>query len=243
MAKSPAKSKTAPAPAEAPAAAEAPAPAATEAAAEAPAEDVATEAAAGPTAFQEILDTARAMDAKFAPQHAKEDNQTFFKRVIRLLADINDAAWEALSLPAQEWYNEAADALTNNKAIPDCPGFTAAAPAEDAKPKRTGAQALMEHNAKRKAEKEAAIARGEAPPKQERKPAEPKEPRGDGVTMKIRLEVIADPAATLDTLNKRLIEKGSTDVKASTLATIRGDTLSVLEAIKRIHGWECPTKG
>lgn len=65
-----------------------------------------------------------------------EDRQDLLANVCEAIADLSDDKWEALSVEAQDWYNDAADAMNAKKDIPDFP----AAPEEEkaAAPSRRG---------------------------------------------------------------------------------------------------------
>lgn len=52
---------------------------------------------------------------------ATESEQDFKKRIVRAVSDLDDAEWEKLSEPAQNWFNEAADLLNQKKDLPDFP--------------------------------------------------------------------------------------------------------------------------
>lgn len=197
---------------------------------EQPAEEQA--AATELTVYDHLLDAAKAVKADFAPKHAKEQVQDFYKRMVLVLADMSDEIWASLPEEAQLWFNAATEAVNGNAEVAELPGFAEANPAPAAAAPKAGGKGntagLEAYRAKRAAEKAAGIA---PTPKA---PAAPKEPRQPSVTSYIRKEVCADPDADLATITKRLEEKGHKDIKASTLSTIRGDTLATLAALKEL---------
>lgn len=65
-----------------------------------------------------------------------EDNQDWYKRLVRGVADLSDADWESLPADAQDWYNQAADAANAKETIKDFPD---AEKAEAEAPRRRGA--------------------------------------------------------------------------------------------------------
>jgi hypothetical protein len=55
-----------------------------------------------------------------------EDEGVYAKRLVDAITELSDAAWGKLSPAAQKWFNEAVDAMNDNK---DIPAFEEAAPA------------------------------------------------------------------------------------------------------------------
>lgn len=87
---------------------------------------------------KELMDAAK-MDPKRG-----EDDATFLIRLQKAISEeIDEATWAGLSEKAQDWNNDAADAITAGKSIPPFPDETAAAPAP-APSRRRGATAEPE---------------------------------------------------------------------------------------------------
>ena len=63
----------------------------------------------------------------------------YLKKLVRAVANLADKDWDALSGPAQEHHNTAADAANAKKDIPNFPDYVA--PEEDEKPRRRRAAA------------------------------------------------------------------------------------------------------
>lgn len=68
-----------------------------------------------------------------------EDITKYQGRLIAAVGDLPDDAWNALGRPAQDWYNEAADALNDGKDIPAFPDAEDDAPPERTSRRRTAA--------------------------------------------------------------------------------------------------------
>ena len=73
--------------------------------------------------------------AKIAPKRG-EAEQEFLKRVVAIITEVNDADWKALGQDAQEWFNEAVDALNDNKEVAPFPEEKPAAPARASRTKK-----------------------------------------------------------------------------------------------------------
>lgn len=241
-----AKKNAAPAAAETPAAAPASETAAVE--------QVAAAEVAEASIYDMLMTSCRAVDPNFAAPHAKEDDQTFFKRIVRILAEAPDEVWSALPLPGQTWYNEAADAVTAQKAVGAPAGFAdrkaetpaeGAATAGDAKAEKLSPSERMKKiNAEKKAAKEAAIARGEAPPAKapaKEKPAKPAaEPKGPGIVSTMRRAYIKDQSlgaqALLDLAMAALPGKTSSIGTAAAVITDTKATIDILRDLGMLKG-------
>lgn len=58
--------------------------------------------------------------AKIKPKKG-EDRQAYFKRLCKAIYNIKDPEWEALSVEAQDWQNDAAERLKAGDPIPEFP--------------------------------------------------------------------------------------------------------------------------
>lgn len=68
-----------------------------------------------------------------------QDDQEFLKALAKGTSDLDDAAWNKLSTEAQDWFNEAADAMNKKQAIPGFPDAEKEEKAEGPAPRRRGA--------------------------------------------------------------------------------------------------------
>jgi len=74
--------------------------------------------AADVNVFEELVN---ALDGH-KPQSAKETEQAYLARLAREVTEMDDAAWDNLPRPAQEWVEGAAAALEGQTEIEACPG-------------------------------------------------------------------------------------------------------------------------
>jgi hypothetical protein len=82
-----------------------------------------TEPEDGQTVHDELLDAAIECDPKCTPKHSKEDDQTYLKRIVVALADAPNEIWNKLSEDAQNWFNDATDAMNDKKPVAAPEGF------------------------------------------------------------------------------------------------------------------------
>lgn len=57
-------------------------------------------------------------------QNRGEEDQDYLKRVVGVLAEVSDAVWKGLSNESQQWFNDAVDAMGENKEIKTFPEDT-----------------------------------------------------------------------------------------------------------------------
>lgn len=137
------------------------------------------------TVYEELV---KAAGSAFAVKKG-EDHDAWAARICEKLSELEDAKFEKLSKAAQTWFNEAVEAINNEKTVKTVAGFPAgSAPAKKA-----------EKPAATKAEKPA---KAEKAPKAE-KPAKPAGPKPtssnkDSVAYKMRLQVVKNPAITFE---------------------------------------------
>lgn len=94
----------------------------------------------------------------------RDDRQAFIVALLEKIADLSDKEWEELSKPAQNWYNEAADARNAKKStLPDFPDYE---PEEEEAPRRRASKDEEEEAPRRR---RSADAEEEAPKKREPK--------------------------------------------------------------------------
>lgn len=56
-------------------------------------------------------------------QQPGESDQDYLKKVLRAVHSVDVPVWNSLPLKAQEWFNEAATAVSSAHQVPLCPGF------------------------------------------------------------------------------------------------------------------------
>lgn len=56
-------------------------------------------------------------------QQPGESDQDFLKKVLRAVHGVDEPTWNSLPIKAQQWYNDAATAVSTANPIPPCPGF------------------------------------------------------------------------------------------------------------------------
>jgi hypothetical protein len=192
------------------------------------------------TTYDIMLDLARTFEPGFALRHPKETENDFYLRMMRILASISDEDYAALSKEAMTWYNEAAKRVNGeiSTPIPPCPGYAeiqaakgAGAPEATPKPKRQLPQALIDANAKKAADRAAAIARGEIPAK----PA-PKEKvaKGPGIVSTMRRAYIADQNLTAKDLLALVQGMGMTS-SMGTASAVVVDTKATLDIARELN--------
>lgn len=72
-------------------------------------------------------------------QKRGQDDQEYMKALVKGTSDLDDAAWNKLSTEAQDWFNEAADAVNAKKSIPTFPDAAKEEPKEEAPARRRSA--------------------------------------------------------------------------------------------------------
>lgn len=76
----------------------------------------------------EALMGALAHDETDCPaQTAKETEQDYLTRLLNLVANVSDDAWNTLDESMQEWFNTAIKRMNAEEKIPSCPGYVAPA--------------------------------------------------------------------------------------------------------------------
>lgn len=75
------------------------------------------------TIYEELWEAVSAADPKFAGPSENEDDQDFYKRIVRAVAAIPIDDWNNLSAASQQWYDDAAGAMENNLEIAALPGY------------------------------------------------------------------------------------------------------------------------
>lgn len=73
------------------------------------------------TVFEEIIKAAQTV--KPISQIPGEDDNVFLYRLIEIVNQVSNTVWDSLSIPAQNWFNTAAEAHTGMLQIPACDGF------------------------------------------------------------------------------------------------------------------------
>lgn len=204
--------------------------------------------------YAELLEVAKAGDPTFIEKHPKEDVQTFLKRFCRAVSDAPEDDWDALEEDglAQTWFSGAAGAIQNRMPISLPDGFNTsdfAAKPVDVPIKRTGAMALVELNAAKRAKKALEAANPVHQPVQHVEPPMPvvhavkpvkekpakaaKQARAEGAVTYMRRIVINNPAITASEIEANVKAKGYTS-KSSTVAAVRACTLSTLRLAKEM---------
>lgn len=130
-----------------------------------------------------------------------EELDKYTERVLNGVAELDDNGFNALSAPAQTWYNAAAVALNDGKPLPEptaVKGSTPAAPAEAPEPKATtkgGKKSTgPKENKSVKPTKDKAAAT----------------PRTEGTAHQIRALVVKQPEITFDKVKAKLGIEGDT---------------------------------
>lgn len=194
--------------------------------AEASEEVVDTDAVGELNLYEAALAAVREHDPNFAVRHNKENEQVFLKRLLGTLSEVAEGIWNALPEGVQTWYNDSSLALDDGKGLPELPGFVATA----VEPvKRSGVQELADTKHKKGLAK---AAKGDKPEKAKRAPPVRKTPVDGGVTFPIRLAVVKNPEMNIEGLRALLEKDGHMNIKASTLSTMRGDTLATMRAMR-----------
>jgi hypothetical protein len=215
---------------------------------EAEGSEAATETAAGaPTVYQQLLSVAEAATGKAPqPKHAKESDKEYLGRLVRAASKLDEGEWNSLPADFQNWWNDAVEALNEERAIPNPPGYTAGRNVLSDEPKkRSGREALAEYNRRRKEEKErraqeeATKPAKLAPAAGERSAASRsrKPEGGEGIVTIIRKLVVRNPDWTVQQLADAIAEMGR-EAKSSTLVTARHDTLATIGFAKEAGRWK-----
>src|SRR5262252_1731863 len=75
------------------------------------------------TVYEELWGAVAANDPKFGGPSDNESDQDFYKRLVRATAAIPIDAWNTLTPPAQQWYDDAAGAMEAQQDIEPLPGY------------------------------------------------------------------------------------------------------------------------
>jgi outer membrane biosynthesis protein TonB len=108
------------------------------------------------TVHELVLDAALGVNPDFAQRHEKETDQTYLKRLYKVIDSMEEPEWNAMPESAQMWANDAAEAVENHTALPACEGMP-----EGASPKKaakSGAEEVAARVAKKAVAKKAAPA-------------------------------------------------------------------------------------
>lgn len=204
-------------------------------------EDEDAEEGAG-TAFEQVM---AALGDDFKPQGKKEADEAFITRIVTALNELPDDAYASMGEDGDAWFQATAKALNKKKPIPPLPGFNDAEADEEAAPApKKGAKAAKPADAPKqekgaglkrwREEQEKLRAEGKLPPKKEKKPKGPKKERGTGASFSIRMEVAADPSASVEEIRKRLEAKGVKINEGGTLGSTRASTLATIRALTKL---------
>ncbi len=161
------------------------------------------------TAFSALLGLAQGYTPtgkkKFPAQARTEEDQAFFARLLGHIAEVPQEQFDAIPVPAQEWFNNSGEAFNAQQPVTAPEGFES-----NFKPKATKAGPAPK-------EALAADAGGRG-----RK-------RADNTAGRtIRRALIENQAITLDDLKGLLNAAGFTEVKEATIGSYRADTLETL---------------
>lgn len=186
-----------------------------------------------PSLYDYTLDHLLAAEPGFARQHPKEDAQLFLRRFVGALGALSDESYQQLPKGAKVWYNECADAMTAEKACPLLEGYTGSPASAPAAAGRKGnGDALAKYREEQKRLKAEAIANGTAVAKAPKAVKAPAGPKVDGIVATMRKILLRNPAMTAEEMVKAGEAAGFSDLKSSTIAAIRTDTLATYNILK-----------
>lgn len=193
------------------------------------------------TAMDFYLDAARAVDKTFADPTPKESEQAFYKRLIGTLA--NEEApnasepnklpiWDSLESTAigdiQPWYLVGVDNVEAGTPVAALSGYASFKAAQAVKTKAQGAEkgaGLARYREQKAADKAASIVT-----EKKVKAVVVKEPKGPGITQKVRDIIVVNLDVDLEKLKVLTADLG---VNPSTLSTLRSDVLATVGALRR----------
>lgn len=170
---------------------------------------------------QELL-SASALKSK-----KNEDRQDYLARLCRAVAKVKDEVWEGISTAGQDWNNTAAEALTDDKEIPDfeddelpVDGKTDEEVDEETEPESV---VVKTKDKKAKLEKE-----------EKSSPPPPLPGRKVSACHTIKKMVVKKPTISVAELSEKLKAEGLkvSDVTIATLRSDLRDTLRVLNELK-----------
>jgi hypothetical protein len=158
-----------------------------------------------------------------------ESRDDYLDRILDEVANLDDAAWRALSKNAQDWYNIAQDACNNDQ---DPPDFPDAEEGDGVVEETTDVAKVVELKKPTKPAPKPAPKVAKPAPKPAPKVAKPNG-LGNSAQTLIKQTMIKKPRSTTEELAEMLTTKG---VKASnlTVSTIRSDfrhSIKVLQAV------------
>ena len=165
-----------------------------------------------------------------------EDREDFLKRMTKAVASktFPEEKWDDLSEEAQNWANDAAEALQAKKEIPDFPDAEPEDEAEGDEPEED--EAAEEEAPKRRGRKPKAKAKKETKAKQTKKSGGERKGRAlstgpvSGVKVDIKKMLIKDPRLAIEDIEDKLSKIGSKATRA-TIAMVRSEfrhTIKVL---------------
>lgn len=189
--------------------------------------------------YEELL--AAAQTQNFSPRGPEEPVEDYLGRLIRVVHLVPDPVWEKLSEAAQTWYNAAAKLSNGGGVVGNCPGY------EDA-PAEAGTAAPEPSPEPAKAKDPARASKPSRASKQQKLPepipdpdvpGEAKAARLGGISKAARELIILHPEWTTAELRDQLVLDGwdGAQLKVSTLATLRTDTLAIIHLVKVLGFW------
>lgn len=179
------------------------------------------------TVYSQLLDAARGQ-AGWVERKPDELVAPYLQRLVLCVKEVPDDVWNKLDeQTTQAWFNSAATILNAGEPLTTCPGLDDAKPAKAAKAPKAPKPP--------KAEKPAKAPKAPKEPKEKLAPADGHSSRG--IIGVLREAVILNPGITTEEMKKVADENGFIEPKASTISTIRTDTLSTINIAKRLGLW------
>lgn len=213
------------------------------------------------TVYAALLEAVRTRQPKFKTQYPKETDQAYITRILAVVAEVDQEAFDAMGTDAQVWFDDAAAAVNAKKDafLPD--GFPSknAAKQDDAEDEETGAapapatadetpagspRAKAKEGASKKKDARAAktdkktAAKKTAGAKKARPPSNKKDP-AKSVTYQLRLAFAKNPQIEIEQAEAQMKELGFTGIKTATITTILYDARTVAKALQEV-GWRPP---
>lgn len=206
------------------------------------------EADEGGSIYTELMAAATSGGQTFKGRTPRETEQQFLERLTRHVLDLEKETWDALSPEAQEWHNNAVDAINDDKPLtapegmeevqavrPARKGKAAAAEAEaDADPEAEGEAATAEKEKPRRGRKAAADKPAKEPREtKERKTRQPKE----GFTMReMRRMIISNPDVGVKDLIAKAEQEG-VQFSRSSIVLAHQTTKTMINLVKETGHW------
>lgn len=167
-------------------------------------------------------------------QEVGESDQDYLKKVLRAVNTVDTTIWNTLPVKAQQWFNDAATAVTTAHTVPVCPGFTGRDEVQKSVETVTPPKGLSAQEAL-KTQKPQIKPPLQSTPKRKREVT--------GIMDALRKTVILHPDWTTRQLYDYLRLNGFPNAKIDTISVDGGNIKRVIELAKQLGYWNDVPQG